>query len=517
MHGLQKLSEFREDREVQLAAIEAARNDGSLFDPFPTLAISRIICCGGGLCLDLKPNCKAWAWEAYRHNRHGMLALRMYLVGLETVPGRKGLILFQQDGSIFPSRRYGIDEASVGDIVQEMDEIGAEANLSRTAIYAVQSGDILSASYNDAVNFGANLADFTGGAYLRGTELGGFLARAGRESRCTYLIGIQRPPARFERIYRAKVLVRDQVLPGRFRVKFLDSVDRWWRSAQAVLSSPERATDVRLVAAAVPVAAAGKFWDVRLQVALDVESLTTIPRAGVQQADWEVGALLSRSRDARAWEMLGVSRVRTRDEIRAPALVVHEHSLQALSAGSYRLGAFARDRTDNLFGGAAADLVLPDPRKPGLAGPLLMLAEREYMGAALPLLKKKPESEAPTQARGRTGPIPADSPVREGELLTVMTWVCGGATEAPDPGRLLRYVMRDDEALFRFERARLEPAGQCYKLSDTIESGALGIGSYIYHVSWRRTGDEEPIESSLAFRIEPDPDSVSADLLERAR
>jgi len=520
MHGLEMLTDFTDDPRTLLRAIDDARDDTNLFDPFLSEHDSYIYCCLGPSKVSEcpapywppPPPCRSWAWEAYRHGKAGFEALRNYLVALDTVPGRKTMMFFQQDGSIFPSRRYGVDEFSSGDMISVLDEVGAEANLSRTTIHSVQTGDSLDVRAGESVNLGANLADFTGGSYNRGTvDLDGFVLGVGRTPRCVYQIAIERPERAADKVFRVKVLLRDRPLPGRFRVRFLDSRDRWLRRAQAVLSVPERASDVRLRAAALPVAAAGKKWEVMLQVALDLDSLDQIPWRSKHQGDWEVGALLSRSGDGKGWEMLAVSRLRADDEPAPATYVVHERALVGLKAGSYRLAAFARDRaafardrTANLFGGAEAKLVLPDPRTASVVGPFVVFAERAYLSASLPPLRKRRTDEA-SRAQPRVGTIPAGEAVRSGEPVDVATLICTGNDRAPEAERLQRYVTRDEEALFRFEPPTLQRAGTCWRFDDRVETRALGPGSYRYHVRWSIDGSDEATEADVEFRI---PESI---------
>jgi VWFA-related protein len=507
MHGLRMFSEFTADRDGLLETLDAMRDDVSLVDPFPEAVDMRVYCCTHRAedsgCLYSQPTCREWAFEAYLHNSHGLKALRNYVVSLETIPGPKALLYFQQDGAIFPSRPYGVDEGCVGDVVNEMDSVGAEANLSRTTIYSVQTGDFAEPRAGEATNFGANLADFTGGGYNHNNlDLDSFLEGAGRGRRCTYLLAIERPPHGDERLLRAKVLVRNRALAGRYRVRFLDGVDRWWRNAQAVLSAPERATDVRLIASVLPTARNRKGWNVRLRVAVDVGSLATIPWADVAKGDWEIGALLNRTGTMKSWEMLGVARLRTRETIDSAIWVVHERELTGLSPGDYRLAAFARDRLANLFGGAESELALPASGGHGIAGPFVMLASQPYLSAPLPLFEhKKKNRTPPTAGAPLSDRIPAGREVVAGESLDLVTILCADSDRPAPADGFLRYVTRDDEALFRFEPAALEAAGDCRRCIDRVETGALEPGDYAYHVWWKNDDGEEPLEAQAAFRV----------------
>jgi hypothetical protein len=133
--------------------------------------------------------------------------------------------------------------------VMLLDEVGAEANLSRTSIYPVLTG----AAGPLGVNFGANLADFTGGDYNRAlTALETLTDKAGRGCGCYYRIALEPPRESPRRVYRLTVSVRDRRLSRGYRVRYLREIDRWMRRARAVLEHPTRAVDVPLTARSCP-------------------------------------------------------------------------------------------------------------------------------------------------------------------------------------------------------------------------------------------------------------------------
>ena len=504
---LEPLTGFTSDKDLLLSVIEKVRPDMAYHDSFREESASKIRCCSGlgpVPCLYPAVACKAWAWEDHLHTKRSLEALKAYLVGLDTVPGRKALLLFHQGCAIFPSRKYAISETRVGDEVDLLDQVGAEANLSSTAVFPTYTGNSQDSLASTGINFGANLADFTGGDYNRGdVDLDSFMTRAGREFGCMYRIGIEKPERSRARIYRAKILVREKALASRYRVRFLDATDRWWRKAQAVLTAPERAGDVQLHAAVMPLTATDKGWDLRVQVAIDLDSLALIPYGTKQRADWEVGALLSRHDGSIGLEMLGVSRVRTKgNELQDATFVVHQRRFEGLPHGTYRFAAFARDRGANLFGGDQGELELPRLRKPGLAGPFLRLASRKHLEASLPRLTKK-RPEGAKKAKVRTGAVPASGDgISPGDDVELVSFVCPGSKgDRPGSDELLRFVTRGDEALFRLEDAKLEGAGKCFRLADTVETAALDPGVYAYNVRWSRDGEDEPLESSIRFRI----------------
>jgi VWFA-related protein len=318
--GMKRLTPFTSDKQALLAAIDTAEGDPQWIDPFPGFLELRIqecaLCCRRVAnecdCYDPKhrqccPVCRFNARDEYYHGKHSLEALGAYLRGLEDVPGRKAVILFQKTGVIYPSRFYPPKEApqfSIGDQVTMLDRTGAEATLSRAAIHTAYAGDSLSPDAVAFVNLGANLAEFTGGTYGRGAlDLSRVTAEAGRRTTCVYRLGLRQPANAARGISRVRVTVRDRALPYRYRVQFLDEVDRWWRSAQSVLADPDNYVAVDVGAAVLPLSASSRGWDLAVQVALDVDSLMLFPTAGKQQGDWEVGALLARNDGSRSWEM----------------------------------------------------------------------------------------------------------------------------------------------------------------------------------------------------------------------
>jgi hypothetical protein len=438
-----------------------------------------------------------WASEEYHHQKNAMRTLQAFLTRLEGVPGRKSLLYFQANGGIFPSRRYLVSADRVGDIVRDVEAVGAEANLTRTAVYVAHTGA------DDAKNLGANLADYTGGGYNRSeADLDAFVEAAGREPHCLYRIAIERPPGGDD-VAQVRVLVRGRALDARYRVRFLDSLDRWWRDARAVLIAPERATDVRMAANLVPLSASRSGWSVAVRIGVDVASLVMLPHRGEQRGEWEVGALLEAPRIDESEEMLVLSSLTAEAAPESPVFVVHERGLDKLRPGAYRLGAFARDRNFNRFGGAQTTLRLPDPTERAIAGPVLLRANQPYLGAPLPKLRKQASPPA-IRAERRRGPVPLAGVAASLDVLEALTVVCTGTDAPPDAAGLLRFVTRERDALFRFEPPRLEQAGDCHRFADRIELGGLSAGDYTYHVRWTGGPAADPaLEAEAVFSVRP--------------
>ena len=123
--GLRELSGFTSNREELLAIIDEAYAMGEMIDPFPEgfdtrqrdcSACCRTTCpegsgCGwcdriGWLCADCCPICGDNASDEYFHGRRSLNALRRLLIDLQDEPGRKHLMLFHQNGNLYPARFY---------------------------------------------------------------------------------------------------------------------------------------------------------------------------------------------------------------------------------------------------------------------------------------------------------------------------------------------------------------------------------------------------------------------------
>src|SRR5207249_4328477 len=105
--------------------------------------------------------------------------------------------------------------------------------------------------------------------------------------------------------------------------------------------------------------------------------------------------------------------------------ILHEHVIAGADPGRYRLAAFVRDKSASRYGGAEATLELPSHRQDVLAGPVLLLDSKRHLTAPLPMFQKRREGESRATASS-TGAIPAPGrPVRQGEALVALTWLCG--------------------------------------------------------------------------------------------
>ena len=514
--GLRELTELTEDRNVLLTALNDAFRDPDFEDAFANGFYVRVeecrACCvrtAGGcglrlLCSDCCPICVENAQTEYFHGRRALRALQRFLVKLESIPGRKIVFFFHQNNIIFPEMFYPVYDIDVADHVVDLDRTAAEATTARAVVYPAYSGsdpNMFTSLSGQGVNFGANLADFTGGEYNRTVAtLPALTSQAGRGCECVYRVGVEPPRDDKTRLYRAVVEVGDRRLPGRYRVQHLNAMDRWWRDASQVMAARDD-DEMPVAAALVPLAPAEKGWTVEIRVVVDLSSLVLIPAAGDAHGQWEVGALLQKESGKR-WEMLGVSSVSLTKGETTPDLVVHERGMALLKPGTYTLGAFVHDKTGDVFGGTRVEIDLPKPDDDVVvAGPVLMRLGKVWVRTGLPLFEKNERKETPTRTRSvHSGPIPAGrNAFDRGERLEAWTWICPSGE--PVNGKAVRYVSRDNEPLFGFDVVEKAADQECFQIRDVIETKDLAPGDYAYHLRWTESTMAEPVTSETPFEI----------------
>jgi hypothetical protein len=403
------------------------------------------------------------------------------------------------------------------------DQLAAEATFAHTTINTAYVGDRMSASpdrpweedqYKGSVAAGGVLAESTGGRHnLDLSDLRSLTSGVRSRCMCIYRIGLEaRQGEPHGRVYQARVDVRGRKLKPRYRVSFLNEADRWIREARGVLRNPSRARDLSVGAALVPVKASDGTWDLAVQLAVDPGSIEFVTSSGGRSglggsdASWEAGALLFREEDDKDWEMLGVSgahRAREGRPGQGEEAVLHEHVFTGVHPGRYRLAAFVKDRSASLYGGAEASLELPAPRAGALTKPVLLLDSKRHLMAPLPLFQTRSEGES-RAAASRTGAIPASGRAfRRGEVLIALTWFCGQEKGKPV---LRRFISKDGAPAFRLAEPRVEPAGDCSRIADRIETAELEAGSYAYNIEYRASVDARPASRSQPFIIEaPSP------------
>lgn len=504
--GIKIFVPFTENRTELSAAVDRLYGSTELNDPFPiSRSVRRDEC--DRVCRDGR--CACWtslARDEYRHSGHSFESMKWLLARLGNEPGRKALVLFNQDGTLFPTRYYPVDQSRFEDHVLLVDEVAAQATLSRTAIYSVFSGG----QYNPlATNLGANLADFTGGGYNRGTsDLAAFLRKAGRGSGCLYRIGVEPAQGESGKVHRVTIEAGERRLPGSLRVEFLSSADRWMRSAQALLASPEASQDVPLAVAITPVASRSGRWDARVQVILDTASMariqSAVTRAGTTEGTWEVGALLSDAGATRSWEMVGQSEIHGRNGAEGGGVVpavVHERIVEAIRPGTYELRAFVRDKWTDLAGGARAVIELPRLNAAAMIGPQVLLQDRPMVRTTLPYRGEAAGSAPQATRLLERGSLPlSGKPVRPGERLEFRTWICPGKSEAALPATE-RSLFQGASQLLRFDAPPVVEEGGCARVVDALDTTTLAPGPYGYTVRWISSPKGTPQDAEVAFEI----------------
>jgi hypothetical protein len=514
--GLRRLTGVTGDRDELLAALDEAEGNPELNDPFPVQRYSRQRECEecygrcGGLDTDSKRGCvkscqvkcRSLAREEYSHGSWSMKALQQLLYRMEQVRGSKTILYFFQNDALYPARLYaGLSDSEVRDLNREMEQVGADAVLSRTTIAAAYSG---SASNGAAINVGANLADYSGGSYNRSINLlPEVTGQAGRGCRCIYRLGVEPPPTRRNDLYHAAVFVNDRRVPRGFRLQHLSRFDRWLREAQAVLLSPEDTTNVPLTASLQPLGLQKGRWRMAVRVAVDARALLLLPAAGGRAGAWETGALMYRDTGSDPAELLAHSRLTVEDEAAAGRYVVHERILEGLKPGERYLGAFVRDRNARAFGGGQADMILPRPGEAGLSRPVPLRTGQPWIRTGLPDLtskRKKVAGESRSRETLTTAlPLPGQ-PVHRGDALALRTWVC-----APKKGRgdaVVRYVSLAGKPIFRFDSVTPPRAGTCAEVTDPLDTRFLEPGEYTYHIKYSLGDAAGALEEERVFVLE---------------
>ena len=514
--GLRQLTDVTDSRETLLEALAAAEADPELNDPFPTERTLRQMECAAcyGRCEGLdtyskrgcikscQVQCRGFARNEYSHGSWSMGALQQLLYQLEQVRGRKTILYFFQNDALYPARLFaGLGDDDVRDLNDEIEQVGADAVLSRTTITAAYSG---SEPNGAGINVGANLADFSGGSYNRNASLlQGVTAEAGRGCRCIYRIGVEPPTTRRNDLYHAAVFVHDRRVQRGFRLQHLTRFDRWLREAQAMLRSPEDVTDVPLSSSLHPMSLKKGRWQVAIRVAMEAEGLLLLPAAGGKSGAWETGALMYRDPGVDPVELLAHSRLTVENEAIAGSYIVHERVLDGLKPGEWYLGAFIRDRNARTFGGGKVRMTLPKPGEAGLSTPVPFLSGQPWIRTELPDMTNKPKQVAgatrSTEARLTPLPLPK-RPVRRAHGLEFRTWVC-----SPKKGQaadIVRFVARDGEPIFRFETVKPPRDGSCAELADPVDTRFLEPGEYGYHIRYAPEAAPEPLTAEQVFLLE---------------
>lgn len=513
--GLRLLSPFTEDSEKLQSLIDDAYENRELIDEFPSRFSSRVRecykcvndCVKDLLCRDCVRCCPCYAnaLQEYQHGRRALDALRILMERLAELPGRKAVLFFHETSTMSPGRFYPIADPdhAIGTHDHILEDVGAEATTARAAVYPVYHGDhqFQNGLARQAVNVGANLADFTGGKHNRSPQTRfSVMEAAGRGGECTYRIGFKPPDDQRSEVYEARVEAAGNALPYRYRVQHLTDADRTMRRARAVLAGAIPAEDLIVTAALLPVSATKRRWEMAIQVGLDVSSLGLLLAGDREVAELDVGALLYREENGKSWEMLTGSTVRRRRGSAASGVLLYENVLRKLKPGEYTLKAFVRNRALDLYGRADASIRLPKPKKTGFAGPVAVCPGRETYTSPLPLRERGAAREGRViHARMGAAPL-GESAVKRGEPLQIVSWICPPAG-SPLQQNMLRFITKDNVPIYRLPEGWMERSGPCVRFTDLFHTIELGPGTYDYRILWRNEEDGPPVSRTVGFVV----------------
>lgn len=541
--GVSRVTPLTTDGERLLQGIRAVDEDPAMVDEFPSRLAGRM-----RMCIDGTVSCYYSSRKDYFQSRASFRSLLNFVTELDEIPERKVLFFFHQNNSIFPGRLYTnsrLADAELGntrddptgigrelsraplgardglgrvmfdgessgltpDLVSIVDAIGGTATASRTSVYPIVAGS----GQVWVVNFGANMADYTGGRYNGGAfDMSQVVDNAGKGCGCFYRIGLQIDERSKSKVFRTKVKIKGKELRSQYRVQYVTEADRWMRKAQSILEAPAAFKDVTLHAAIVPFRGGGDEWDLRVQVAVDLEALKLAYENVTNVGEWEIGALLADSRGKDSWEMLAVSRLREKppgerqepDPHKEPeSAIVHERTFRGLKAGTYQLRAFIKDRTARLYGGAETEVHLPAIEEPSLVGPLARRAAVSHFSSSLPMREHKNEL-AQSRSVSRKDAVPqTDAHFEHGSPIEFTTWVCPGYVKQVRD-RIRRSVLQDGNVVLEPGKPKTRRAGECVALKDEIETAGLSEGSYTYRAEWNHPAEGKPLQTEVAFEID---------------
>ena len=534
--GLFEIAPFTDDRNELLASLGAIER-GALSSTFAEGLQGDLTC----------RHCADRVLTRYFASQRALKSLRFFLQGLTPEGRRRALFFFHQNHVLRPSRLFGSAASLIAysfverwdafdtryqampqsgvnfmgrrpnstlttkrmpDHLRLVEAISGEAVTSQTTIYPVYCGDGGSRLAVQAVNFGANLADFTGGAYNRSAQgVGSLLAEAERGCRCVYRLAFAPHPSTGSGIQRLKVAVKGEALPDSYRVSLLSERDRFIRRARSVLARPEIATEVHVTTAIIPVRRTGKVWEIRTEVGLDVDTLTQLSSGPIPRGNWIVGAILSRQRGGDQ-VMTGFGQLRTDDDEPIRETIVHEQSFN-VDPGVYALRAFVNDRWANSMGGAKSSIRLPGRRQSGIVGPVALRRVGEHIRLPLPLSqikrkkRKSSDSDSLKVTQMETGAVPyGGEPLVRGETMGLHSWVCY-SSKIKTPAPVVRFVTRGEAGLFRFPDSRQELRDGCLEFVDLLDTMDLPAGVYRYHVQTLGDSDQgdDPMYGFVDFAV----------------
>ncbi len=512
--GLREIEPWTESTASLERAVIGAFEDRGLLDEFPERLEERVLECRECVeeCLLVKmtlQDCVSWCGQCYAdahaEYRHGKRALEMlatFLAGLEATPGRKAILLFQQNAMLFPGRMYPFSDPDfeIGTHLGLAEDVSAAAVQARAAFYAVHPGD--DQYYLDpselipknrlAVEMDAALAEFTGGDYSRGpSDAERHLERAGREDRCLYRVAFKPPRVDRSEVYRASITAGGRPVPFSYRVQFLSDADRSLRHARSLLIGAVGGGGLPVTAALVPIEAGRSRWSLAVQVALETGSLEIVGTQGEDSARIEVGALLENETESENWEMLAASEIHRRSAGAAGSILLYEKVLEDLRPGTYRLRVFARNVSFDQAGRAEVVLKLAAPGRGGITGPVATVASRSVYASDLPFLSEGGgEGGHNVHSHEALAPLGLGA-VRRGEQLQISTWTCTEG-EPGGYGERIAFIEQGGVPIFQLPEGWVEASGRCARVTDLVHTIELPPGRYTYRFGLKGRAGEPP-------------------------
>ena len=499
--GLLTLAQPTAAGETLLRTLDAADRDPTLVDPFACDLERRLDECGidPGTCIDS-------ARQEYAHGRRSLEAFRLFLARLRGRPGPKVVLYFHENGMMSPGLVYVPRDDASHYVLSE--GVGAEATGARAVVYPLLAGTgpLRPTMERESLGLGATLAESTGGAYnLGASDFARLASTAGRGCRCRYVLGLEPVEAYSRAVSSVSVTARGVRLRPLYRMRLMSGEDAWLRKASDALQDPASARDLPVGAALVPLRTGARGWDVDAQVAVDLQALAVIPLGIQNEERWEIGARLMRLDGHGTWDMHATASAALDIGGAPDTVLLHAHEFTGLRPGRYRLTAFIRDRIANVFGGAEAVVELPDPKRGGVVGPVMLDDRAVRIRSPLPLTPSRSSGEL----RGirDAGPAPiAPLPIRRGAVLLFESWICPAPGAVP--AETIGLLTRDEVPLFRLTERTGAPAGQgaCRPHVDEVPTGRLEAGEFLYVLRGRSAGGGMASWSAPFVVAPPAPD-----------
>jgi len=294
-------------------------------------------------------------------------------------------------------------------------------------------------------------------------------------------------------------------------VRFMTPLERWTRRASGYLASPDRADDLPVRTALIPIARGKRRWGLSVHVSVDPEVLTFMPYGEHYRGDWRVAALVTRNDDGASWQMFTTAQLSASGAAARFPAILHTRSLARLKPGDYRLAAVVEDRNNNLLGATETSLVVASGRSGASAiGPILLRERPRVVRLYLPMV-----GETKALPRG-TGPgaglLPLDpSSIHPGDSLYAATWLCDNENRPTAQAReeqYIRYVAREGVPAFQLPAIAPVPALECVRVDDVIDTTDLEPGNFSYHLRSADSAtahEDANVDLQATFTVKPLP------------